>query len=291
MKKLFLAAFFCILIFIKNIFYVRAQEFNYGIDKIITRAQVAKMLCFIYADKKSILEKYKSRDISFIDSSPDDWFDKYINFIFDKGIMLGTQKNKFEPDNALTLNQAQYLLDKININNKIKLKLTDQNQDKFISYSLWTKLFISAIKDLGLDNNIKQENIIILATRKQNDNILNGFIISDKDYYTCDDLEYLDFDFCDKAINALVRDKEILAVLDYNNEFSLRAKILKKLDNKLLILTGPVKRFLGVDFSFDRKYKTLCKELIFERIYGLKIDSGKIVDIVGLDNSNGRKKN
>ena len=294
MKKFFIAIFFCLLgllIFIKKNYYMGADEINninYGCDKIITRAQVAKMICFLYADKKKILECYKSRNINFLDSEPNNWFDKYINFVFEKKIMTGIKKNKFEPDSALTLSQAQYLLDKININNKIKLKLDDQNKNKFISYSLWTKLFIKAIKDLkdlndddlDINKNIKQEKIIILATSKQNNNILKGFVISDKNYYSCDNLELLDFDFYNKAINALVCDKEILAVLNYSDKFNLHAKLLKTDQNKILVKLKSITRYFELDKNLGKIYRVGNKKLNLGEICGLRIDSGKLVNII-----------
>ena len=115
MKKFLLASFFCAFLFI-NLFFkknIYAQEIIYGTNRIITRAEVAKMISFVYGNKKDILECYKNREINFLDSEINDWFDKYINFVFEKKIMTGTNENKFEPEKYLNLNQAQILLDKI----------------------------------------------------------------------------------------------------------------------------------------------------------------------------------
>ena len=81
MKRIFLAGFFFICLFIKNI---KAQEIIYGHDKAITRAEVAKMISFVYGHKRDILEAYKKREINFFDCDINDWFDKYLNFVVKK---------------------------------------------------------------------------------------------------------------------------------------------------------------------------------------------------------------
>ena len=209
MKKIFWAVFFCLCI-TKN---VGAVQINYGSDKIIARSLVAKMVAFINSDRQEIFDWYKSRSLNFIDTDREKWYDKYINSACKKNLMSGFE-NEFAPDAPLTLMQAQYLLDKINPQNEIKIKITDENKNKNISYSLWVKLFLEATKILK--TNITRKKIIALATPLQNKIIPPNNIVTNENYYLHEGIE---FDFFDKQTEVLLKGKEILAVLNYNDEF------------------------------------------------------------------------
>jgi S-layer homology domain. len=261
MKKIFLAVFFCTIFLSKNIY---AQQINYGSDKTISRAQIAKMLAFMYCDKNEIIDLYNSRNINFSDTDATKWYDKYINAVYNKKLMSGTE-NKFEPQNPLTLIQAQYLLDKINPSNTIKIKITDENKNKNISYSLWVKLFMDTIKDL--DTKITQKKIITLATSLQNKKILQNYIITSENYFS---IEGIDFDFIDKETQILCNENEIISVLSYSDEFELKnCSILKNRGNKIYVECPPVKRF----------FNTKLQKKISAGIFNLKIKSGEIIDI------------
>ena len=280
MKRIFLAGFFFMCLFIKNIM---AQEIFYGHDKTVTRAEVAKMVSFIYEDKKNILEVYKTREINFVDSHINNWFDKYLNFVVKKNIMAGTDKNKFEPEKYLNLSQAQILLDKINPENKIKIKIDEVNKNKFISYSLWVKLFLDLISDLDIKN-IKQKEIISLATYKQNkEDILKDFLVSDKNYFC---YEGIDFDFYNKKINVLLCGHEIMALLSYDDEFDVKFKILDVKDNRICVKNDLLKIYFLIDTVNLDKNKIKIGES-----YILKIKCGKIIDITESNNLDNRKKN
>ena len=275
MKRIFLAGFFFMCLFIKNIM---AQEIFYGHDKTVTRAEVAKMVSFIYEDKKNILEVYKTREINFVDSHINNWFDKYLNFVVKKNIMAGTDKNKY-----LNLSQAQILLDKINPENKIKIKIDEVNKNKFISYSLWVKLFLDLISDLDIKN-IKQKEIISLATYKQNkEDILKDFLVSDKNYFC---YEGIDFDFYNKKINVLLCGHEIMALLSYDDEFDVKFKILDVKDNRICVKNDLLKIYFLIDTVNLDKNKIKIGES-----YILKIKCGKIIDITESNNLDNRKKN
>lgn len=284
MKKFLLASFFCAFLFI-NLFFkknIYAQEIIYGTDRIITRAEVAKMISFIYGNKKDILACYKNREINFLDSKINNWFDKYINFVFEKKIMTGTSENKFEPEKYLNLNQAQILLDKINVDNKIKIKMDDENKNKFVSYSLWVKLFLDLLSDLEIKN-IKQQEIIVLATHEQNKkDILKNFLVSDKNYFCC---EGINFDFYEKKVKVLVCEQEILAIINYDYDFNVEFKINKKTGNKIWVENDLLKR------CFYLKKDLQGKKINVNKNYVLKIKSGEIIDFVESNNFDERKEN
>ena len=268
MRKIFLLVFFlCFFLLNVNKNNILAKQINYGEDKIISRAQVAKMLCFAYLTKKEIFDLYQTRNINFKDVSQTKWYDKYINAVCARKLMSGVSENNFNPEQPLTVLQAQYLLEKIS---NIKIKVTQDNQDKNISYYLWTKLFRDAIKNL--DSQITQKKIIVLATHDENQNIPENFIVTNQDYFSCDDL---DFKFIDKFINIITKDKEIIAITSYDDEFELKnCKIINQSENKIYLDCGKLKRY----FNYNNKNQ---EKIIFDQA-DLKIKSGEIIKIINI---------
>lgn len=263
MKKFFLAVFFFTFFLHQNIF---AQQIHFGTDKTISRAEVAKMLSFIYFDKDEIIELYKNRNINFTDSDASKWYDKYVNAVYNKKLMSGIE-NRFEPEKPLSLLQAQYILDRINSGDKTKIKITDENKNKNISYSLWTKLFFSAIQNLNCG--IEQKKIIVLAAPSQSKTLPPNYIITSENYFSCDGI---DFDFFDKSIEVLAKAHEIIALISFDNEFELKnCSLLKIHGNKAYVKCPHVKRF------FDLQKK------ISPGVFDLKIRSG---EIIGADQKN-----
>ena len=197
--------------------------------------------------------------------------------------MTGINQNEFGPEKYLNLAQGQILLDKINNDNKIKIKIDEVNKNKFISYSLWVKLFLDLINDLDIKN-IKQKEIISLATHKQNKkDILKDFLVSDKNYFC---YEGIDFDFYNKKINVLVCGHEILALINYDSEFSVEFKILNVKDNKICVKNNLLKTYFLIDDMNPDKNKIKIGES-----YILKIKSGKVINMIRLNNFNNREEN
>ncbi len=244
---------------------ILAEQIHFGINKSISRAEVAKMISFICFDKDEIIELYKNRNINFTDSDASKWYDKYVNAVYNKKLMNGIE-NKFEPEKPLSLLQAQCILDRICSGDKTKIKITDENKNKNISYSLWTKLFLSAIQNLNCG--IEQKKIIILATPSQSKNLPPNYIVTDENYFNCDGI---DFDFFDKSVEVLTKANEIIALISFDNEFELKnCSLLKIHGNKIYTECGPLKRFF--DYNLQKK--------ISPGIFDFKIKDGEIIDAI-----------
>jgi len=221
---------------------------RYGDDLPVTRAVCSKMLSFLYNSKNEI--ELMDRKIVFNDTDIEKWYDKYINCVFSKGIMSGVEDGlQFKPDDYLTLEQAQILLDKIIKKNKYKIKMNDENKNKPISYALWNDIYIKMVQ--GLETNIYEKEITVLVTNKSNEKINQNYIFSDVGPF-----EFDGFDmsvYMDKKIKVICRDNQIISIEEIVED-EPTIKNIYIIDNdseNINIFTGGVQRSFKIDTQND----------------------------------------
>jgi len=192
---------------------------NIGESLPITRGLAAKMLALTFSSKEEI--DTTKRTITFSDTSPEKWYDKYINYAYSKKYIQGID-NKFMPDEYLTVIQAQYIIDKIDSAHKIKINITEETKDKPISYNLWTEIYIKTLTNLADKISIKEKfNIIarkatILALPQNNNLIKEGYVITDIGFFKCSGIDLSPF--IDNEISFWTKENEIIALSDITNE-------------------------------------------------------------------------
>ena len=176
----------------------------------ISRALVAKMLALAYYDQSAI--DVMDRSLPFTDTNDGLWYDKYINAAYAHGIIKGGSDGLYRPEDSLTLQEAQYLLDAMNPGNTTKMKITDDNKDKAISYALWMELYEKAAKQEDTSEyGIVKKAIIPLATAGNNPNLHEWNVITDEGPLTCVGLN-MDA-YIDRQISVLKKGNEIVGVL------------------------------------------------------------------------------
>ncbi len=218
-----------------------------GENEPVTRAEACAM---------AALSKYSSEDINamdrkitFEDTSIDKWYDKYINAAFTAGLIAGTDENHFEPEEYLTLRQAQFLINKIKGNDKLKLQYDERDKDKPIPYSVWTAAF-----ERSMDTSkLRTENISVYATKDENralgdDYMLTsiGLTYSDR----ADNTEYKN-----RNISAILRDNTIVAVKAYNEGMAVYngVEVTDSSDSSITVqLSGGTRRFSIENNSFNK---------------------------------------
>ncbi len=214
-------------------------------DKLpVSRALVAKMLALAFNSKNAI--ETLDREISFSDTSPTDWYDKYINTCCIQGYMSGTREGFFEPDAYLTLQQAQYLIDRIDKNNKIKIKITSETKDKPISYALWTELYTKALKNAYNDDDLKaqygleEDSFVVMVTAEQYGKLKPWVAITDTGKISYEGLQ-ID-QYTDTRIKVLRKDDEIVAFLELESTepVILNAYVVGCTQGDITIFTGGV---------------------------------------------------
>ncbi len=221
-------------------------ESNFGDNIPVSRGLVAKMLSMTFNDLNSI--NTLSREISFSDTSVDKWYDRYINTSFICGYMQGNDKGMFMPEEAITLSQAQTLMNKLNPNNKVKVQLTEETKDKPISYALWTDLYKKFIEDMSGEKsikevyNIEEKRFVVLATPGNNNQLKDWCMITDKGPLT---FYGLNMDsYIDKEIRVLQKDNDVLAVLSVENESPTiyNSYIVRTDNNSITVFSGGSER-------------------------------------------------
>lgn len=228
----------------------------------VSRAQAAKMLSYIGSDTLAI--KSMNRVINFKDTPPDSWYDKYINAVVTLGYMSGTG-DSFMPEDPLTINQAQLLLDKIDTNNRIKIKITDENKDKAISYALWIDLYYELVSNLNNGSNsakteIERTEIVVLATPGNNKKLTSYKMVTNIGPLSFEGL--LMDDYIDKKIGILKKGSEILAFLGVSDDTPTIecAYLISYGENSVRIFSGGAERTYLCDESIisDIPSGTVC---------------------------------
>lgn len=222
-----------------------SKDTTLGDDIPVSRALVAKMIALTYNDKNFI--KTMEREINFTDTSDDKWFDKYINTVRVQNYMVG-EGNTFLPNESVTLEQAQIIIDKLNPNNKLKMKITEETKNKPISYALWVDLYKKMLDDLSASSSLEdtffitEKNFIVLALPNEKNKLGIWNLITDKGPVTFEGLSMEKY--LDKEIKVLIKDNEIIAVLNVENENPTieNSYIVKSDSNTITVFSGGAER-------------------------------------------------
>lgn len=215
-----------------------------GEDEPIKREQVAKMLALSVYDIDTV--DNMERKIAFEDTSADKPCDKYINAAFTAGLISGADERHFEPQAYLTLEQAQFLLDKIDKTGTLKLKYNTDDRKKPISSAMWTEVFERA-SELNGNSAISSCNLITYATGQSCTELGDAFIMTDRGLLG---VECCGSDsYSDCTVSALIRGKEILAFKEViNNEPSVMGAVVKNCDEDGVTLDmGGIERYFYAD--------------------------------------------
>lgn len=144
-----------------------------GENEPITRAEAARMVSL----NNFTIEEINSmeRKITFNDTDISKWYDKYINAAFCANIIAGVDSENFAPEEYLSLKQAQFLLDNMKPDNKVKLQYAQEDKDKPIPYNIWVAAFE---KDMNTDK-LKTAELKIYADKSQCKKLGDDFFVTD----------------------------------------------------------------------------------------------------------------
>lgn len=232
------------------------QEKIIGNDLPVSRALAAKMITLAMNHKWELAALDK--EILFTDVKEEDWYYDYINGVVAQGYMSGTGE-EFLPLEPLTIEQAQLLIDRINTSNKTKIKMTDENRTKPISYSLWVELFEKALKAKGGEETLAQvygieEKKITVFGTPGNCNLAPWTMATDKGL-----LGFSGFSvdaYIDHTIKVLIKDGEMLSAVSIMTDSPTITSVYFKVKSPQLItvIVGGGERdllYLGAEFQAD----------------------------------------
>jgi len=216
-----------------------------GNDVPISRAMVAKIIALTFADIDEIVRA--PRYISFADTSPSAWYDIYVNKAVSLGHLSGIGAN-FYPDSPLTLEQAQFILDRLDGHNPIRIQLTPENRGLAISYALWIDLYMRLLENLSGYATIEdyfgiyQDDVIVLITPQLNSQLPPGHIVTNAGYFITTGMSFEAY--LDREVSILRRGHEILAIAGMADETPTirNAYIVERNTHSITIFAGGAQR-------------------------------------------------
>jgi len=224
----------------------------------LSRALAAKMVVLAGNDRYSV--EAMEREIAFSDCDEGAWYDKYVNAAVLQGIMAG-KGDLFRPEDNITVMEAQDILNSLSNASTMKMRITDENRDKPISYALWVQLYEQCLEELwgrvqGKSSTIEEKDIIILADISNNSKLPEGNIITDSGLYTAYGMDCAEF--IDRKINVIEKDGEILALKAIETDEPLfeGAYIVNQENNRLTVFLG------GAERTYEYEGEVLPKDSI-----------------------------
>lgn len=249
-------------------------------DKIITRAIAAKMIALANFNKKTI--EIMEREIDFEDTTPDNWFDKYINVMVINKWMLGSKKH-FYPLNPLTYNELSIISDRFNIKlEDIEIIVNNNNENNAISYDEFMNFYQVLCNNNSDIDGIKTRRLIVFAT-PSNSSELNAWKMATN--HGMHSFEGLTLDcYLDKEIDVLVRDSEIIAVTAIaNNAPKLTNAYIEKINGTIAtVFMGGISRDLTINHDQYKDVNNVIADIIIENghITAILLKENKISDKV-----------
>jgi hypothetical protein len=185
-----------------------------------------------------------ARVIAFEDTSPEKWYDRYINACFTEGIMSGAG-GAFFPERPLTLGEACVIIGKLSPGSPELPEITPESRDKAVSYALWLELFINGLETGGKrlsDFGIYEREFTVLATADNNIRLKEGRAVTDAGPLTHFGISLADY--TDKSIGALVKDDELLAVTRVVSAAAVikNAYVVRRSSGAITVFSGGAER-------------------------------------------------
>lgn len=250
-----------------------------GDDVTVSRGLAAMMIALSFASPAEI--DRTQRVITFVDTTRDDWFDRYINKAYYLGHLSGFG-DEFRPHQPLTLEQAQFILDRLDPYNPIRIQLTDENRHMAISYALWVSLYIQMLENIsgGAVNalGLAQTNAVVLLTPDFNHNLPTGNIVTSSGRFVVQGLDFAPY--LDKEITLLLRGNYVLAVAGISDTMpTLRnAFLAERGRDTITVFAG------GAGRTFDIEPR-LLETLPPGRIADITINNGQAVSVQIFDDN------
>ena len=181
--------------------------------------------------------------------------------------MSGILEDKFSPDGHLTITQTQYLINKYDKNKKIKID--DTNKDKPVSYALWCNIYTQIMGE-----NIEEDELVILATKKTNKSLKENYVLTDKGLYIFEGINVNDY--LNTKIKVLKRDNDVIAITEVLEiEPILNRCYIKKIQNNFvdIFVGGGTKRLYIKDKNIPIPTENTLADIKFKNDEVLEIIS------------------
>lgn len=252
-------------------------------DMIVTRAVAAKMISLANFDKRTI--EISDREIEFEDTTPENWFDKYINIVVVNKWMLGGSKT-FNPLRPLTIKELKTISERFSINLD-NLKIEVQSDEEAVSYKDFMSFYEVLCEKNKDEGGIRTKSLTVFATPANSASLNSWQMATNYGMYT---FEGLTLDrYLDKQIEVIIRDREIVAVKGVINETpKLTNAYIEKIDENIAtVFMGGISRELTINHDKYKQKKDVVGDIIIDNghITGILLKEKKISNKVLLMSS------
>ncbi|MBQ7758955.1 SpoIID/LytB domain-containing protein [Anaerotignum sp.] len=241
----------------------RAQTGHIGGNMAISREMAAKTVALAFYSNEELVKL--ETELDFSDVAGEEWAYPYIKGCVDQGFFAGSEEGTFRPTDDLTLWEAQALMDRLAPDYDSRIVLTEENKNMAVSYELWVQLLETALEarrgeDSLYSYGIETENAVVLS--------VDG--LCDTGEFTAAGLDLQPYEY--SRITFLEKEGEIVALQTVEALSPVVKNIYcRKEEGKLLLETG--------DGTADFTYK----EKIEEGIYDVKLEEGKVAEVVPVE--------
>lgn len=144
----------------------QAQAGRIGEDAPISREMAAKTIALAFYTPQELAGT--AWETAFPDVAETDWAYPYIGGCVAQGFFAGGEEGDFRPQDALTLWEAQALMDRLAPDYNSRIVLTAENKNLPVSYDLWVQLLQTALtarrgEDSLYSYGLRTENAVLLT--------------------------------------------------------------------------------------------------------------------------------
>lgn len=269
------------------------------IDGKITRAELAKMLSLLVYTKEET--ERLERVITYEDTAPDKWYDKYINSVYQMGLFPEEemQETEFQPMAYVTYTQLEELLNQILTRRTMdgkdmtlasqtlwekveEIKWGKRSQD-YVTRLKWMKLYETLCTEVYLCE-METETFYVLGCWESNPNISKWNVATNKGYYIGDGINFMPFE--EKSVKVLLRENEIIGITELVDEESVLLSnvwIAGQEKGTLNLFVNSCEKAYALAEPKDKKYKgnvadiTLVKGKIAKVAVKKNVLTGKVL--------------
>lgn len=232
-----------------------------GSELSVSREQAAKTIALAFFTPEE-LEAIQSK-VDFSDVAAEDWAYPYICGAVEKGFFSGGEEGDFRPKDALTLWEAQNLMDRLAPDYESRMVLTEENKNMAVSYELWVQLLEKALQarrgeDSLYSYGVAEESAVLLSVADS---------LFDTGRFTAEGMELQPY--AGSRIRFLEKEGEILALLSVEETAPIIQNIYCREENgQLLLDTGAG----TAAFTYSAE--------ITEGLADVKLEQGKPTEII-----------
>ena len=237
----------------------RAEAGVIGRETAVTREMAAKTIALAFYTREE-LEDVKA-EMNFSDVTQEMWSYPYIGGCVEQGFFAGSEEGTFRPQDAMTLWEAQVLMDRLAPDYESRIVLTEENKNMAVSYELWVQLLETALKARR-----GEDSLYSYGLQKREAVVLSPEGLLDTGKITAEGLDLTPYRY--SRITFLEKEGEMAALLTVEAASPLVQNIYcRKEKGKLLLETGEGE----VTFSYNGKFE--------EGICDVKLEKGKVTEV------------